>query len=58
MIWWNKKSPIPKLRMKFCTAHRLVIFQILEDCYFLPYLPKQSLKQLVSAEGNSKHGWK
>ena len=30
------------------------VFRILEDCYLLPYWPKQSLKRLVNAEGNSK----
>ena len=38
-------------------APLLVLFRILEDCYLQPYLPKQLLNRLVSAESNSKRSW-
>ena len=51
----NKKGKfISHRKMKMTQLHHLfVIFRILEEHYLLPYLPKQSLKRLVCAEGSS-----
>ena len=37
--------------------HLLVIFWILEDCYFLPYLPNQSCTEAISKSKRQLEGW-